>query len=384
MSTDPAILSQAMREQEFPITAEHTYLNTATQGPLPASTRHALEQAVVRAQFPDTPRGRVDRPAGELARTRLAGLLHVGVDDLTFTPNTTYGLNVCAHGIDWRPGDNVVIPDREFPSLMYTWLHLRPLEVEVRCVDWHGDGPDVDTLMAAVDSRTRVVSCSAVAWDTGYRIDLEPLGRRCAQAGCLLIVDGIQAIGALDLDLGALGVSALSLHGYKWLVSGFGCGALYVAPQAIDRIHPRFVGEQSFASAGEPTDSKQTWQPGARRYTVGSGNLLGQTAMAASLGLIEQIGLPAIEAHNQELTRMLIDGLQQHAPHIQLVTSPDPARHAAIIVFTLGEQARDEALVRRLEEQGISVALRRRGVRVSPHFYNTAQEIERLIQALAE
>jgi cysteine desulfurase / selenocysteine lyase len=370
-----------LREREFPIIAEYTYLNAATQGPLPNSTCRAIEQAVSRAQFPETQRGRVDRPSAELARERLARLLGVAEDDLTFTANTTHGLNICARGIDWRPRDNVVLPAREFPSLMRVWLELRSLGVEVRVVPWSGDGPSVDALMAAVDSRTRAVSCSAVAWDTGYRIDLEGLGRLCARAGCLLIVDGIQAVGAVELDPQALQLSALSFHGYKWLLSGFGCGALYVSPSAIDQIRPRFVGEQSFVGDGDLGDGPAVWQPGARRYAAGGANALGLTALAASLELIEQVGFAAIDAHNRALAQLLVDGLR-HVPDARLVSPIDPARRGAIVVFTLGERARDEALVQRLDEQGVVVALRPGGVRVSPHLYNSADEIERLLRAL--
>jgi selenocysteine lyase/cysteine desulfurase len=382
MSAAELTLPHDLREREFPITAGYTYLNAATQGPLPNSTRRAVEQATLRAQFPDTPRAHVDQPSADLSRARLAGLLGVGEDDLTFTPNTTHGINICARGIDWQPGDNVVLPEREFPSLMRVWLELRSIGVEVRCVPWRGDGPSVDAIMAAADSRTRVVSCSAVAWDSGYRIDLEELGRRCTQAGCLLVVDGIQAVGAVELNPQSLRLSALSFHGYKWLLSGFGCGALYVAPSAIDQIHPRFVGEQSFIGDGDPADMPAVWQPGARRYTVGGANSLGLTALAASLTLIEQVGLPAIDAHNRALGQLLVDGLRRHAPDIQLVSPIDPARRAAIVAFTLGDRARDEALVRHLGEQGIVVALRPRGVRVSPHVYNNAAEIELLLHAI--
>src|SRR5262245_27523398 len=110
-----------LREREFPITAECTYLNAATQAPLPTSTCRAIEQATLRAQFPETRRAHVDRPVAEVARERLARLLGVGGDDLALTSNTTHGLNICARGIDWRPGDNVVLPAREFPSLLYLW-----------------------------------------------------------------------------------------------------------------------------------------------------------------------------------------------------------------------------------------------------------------------
>jgi selenocysteine lyase/cysteine desulfurase len=380
----PSAAPDALHAHEFPITREYTYLNTATQGPIPNGTRTAIEQAATRAQFPETPHARVEQHPADLARTRLAGLLHAHPDDLAFTMNTTHGLNICAHGIDWQPGDHVVLAEHEFPSVTRTWLHLRSFGVEVRCVHWQGNGPQVDDLMAAVDSHTRVVACSAVAWDTGYLMDLEELGRRCAQAGCLLIVDGIQAVGAIDLDPAALRISALGLHGYKWLLSGFGCGALYVAPNAIEQIRPRFVGEQSYMAGAGAEGEPATWQPGARRYLTGTVNLPGLAALAASLELIERIGMPAITRHNREITQFLTDELQRRTPHVELVSPHDPARRAAIVVFTLGNRSRDEALVQQLEAQGIIVALRPRGIRVSPHFFNSAAEIERLLHIVAQ
>jgi cysteine desulfurase / selenocysteine lyase len=379
-SESTVLLDETERASEFPVVAEYTYLNAATQGPLPSRACRAIERAALQAQYGALARPQEQAP-GEVARGQLARLLGVGEDDFVFTANTTHGLNICARGIEWRPGDNVVLPAREFPSVLRTWLQLRELGVEVRLVHTQGVGPTVEELMDAVDARTRAVSCSAVAWDSGSFVDLEALGRRCERAGCLLIVDGIQAVGAVELDLRALRVSALTFHGYKWLLAGFGCGALYVTPEALDRIQPRFVGEQAFVIGADPADDAP-WQPGARRYSAGGANVLGLTALTASLGLIEQVGLARIAAHNRRLAQLLVDGLLRLAPAVQLVSPADPERRAAIVVFTLGEPKRDEALVARLAERGIVVVCRRRGVRVSPHLYNTEDEIERLLAAL--
>jgi cysteine desulfurase / selenocysteine lyase len=376
----------AVREREFPIVAEYSYLNTATQGPLPTSTRRAIEQAARDAQFPGLKQAPSQTVVAETVRNQLAHMLHAQADDFVFLGNTTGGLNLCAQGIAWQPGDNVVLPEHEFPSVLTTWLNLQAIGVEVRLVPWNGAGPHVDQLMAAVDSHTRVVACSAVAWDTGYLMDLETLGKRCAAAGCLLIVDGIQAVGAFDLDLRALGVAALSFHGYKWLLADFGVGMLYVAPAAIDQIRPIMVGEQSLAETSlDPISHAPrypfTWKPGARRYTVGGYNMLGLTALAASLELITAVGMPAITQHNRSMAEYLVQELQR-MPELALVSSLDPARRSVITVFTLGSNERDAAMVQQLGEQGILVAHRRRGIRVSPHWFNTVEEMDMLLRAL--
>jgi len=315
-----------------------------------------------------------------IAKERLARLINASTEDIVFTGNTSHGLNIAAHGIDWRAGDNVIVPENEFPSLAYLWFNLQHWGVEVRFVPWSGAGPTVDEIMAAVDERTRAVSCSVIKWDTGYRIDLEELGRRCEERGVLLIVDAIQAVGAQRVDVKAARVSALSTHGYKWLMSGHGLGALYVAPQAIDRIRPGFIGYTAIADDGLAFKGEIKFKPGAGRYGTGGGNRLGQTALAASLSLIEEIGIGTIEEQNRALSEMLYSGLQKKS--VQIVSSPDPARRTAITVFTLGSQERDAAFVEELDKQRISVSLRPLGVRVSPDFYNDEAEIARLLDAV--
>ena len=375
--TSPSLAE--IREQEFPIFREFTYLNTAATGSLPNRTVRAIAETAESAQYPNTRRS---QPSPEpVARERLARLIGADPGDLTFTSNTTHGLNICAQGIAWRAGDNVVVPEHEFPSLSYTWFNLTQRGVDVRFVPFAGAGPTVEEIMARVDGRTRAVSCSAITWNTGWRADLPALGAACAERGILLIIDGIQAVGAHRLDVKAAKVSALSLHGYKWTLAGFGLGALYVAPEAVEQITPTFIGEQAIDGDGDGFGGQLNWKPGAARYGAGGLNRLGLAALASSLGLIEEIGIDAIEARNAALSATLYNGLQEHGG-VRIVSDANPARRSAITVFTLGDRAKDEALVADLERQGIIVALRPLGVRVSPHFYNTEEDIARLLATL--
>jgi cysteine desulfurase / selenocysteine lyase len=371
-----------IREQEFPIVKELTYLNSAAVGPVPTRTRRAVEETVALEQFPSTPRARaIPSPESE-AKTRLARLIGARAGDIVFTSSTTHGINICARGIDWRPGDNVVVPRDDFPSLSFAWNQLHLQGVEVRFVPWTGAGPAVDDIMSAVDARTRAVSCSLIKWDTGHRVDLETLGRRCAEQGCLLIVDGIQAVGAERLDVRAARISALATHAYKWLLGGFGLGALYVAPEALDQIRSVFVSGSSFVSDGNSFKANAEPQPGAERYALSNSNRVGQTALVSSLGLIEEIGINTIEEQRASLAETLWSELQRRGDSVRLVSPADAARRSAIIVFTTGSRERDTAFVQKLEDMGIIVALRPLGVRVSPNFYNTEAEIGRLVDAL--
>lgn len=376
-------LSQ-VRDSEFPIVRDYTYLNTASQGPWPNRTVKAVQEAASAMQYVNTPRGMPENaPAAQQARDGLARLLNARPEDMVFTSNTTHGLNIAAQGIDWRPGDNCVVPAGDFPSLSYAWFHLQQRGVEVRFVSWEGTGPAVGTIMAAVDGRTRAVACSAIKWDTGHRMDLEDLGQRCAARDVLLVVDAIQAVGAQPLDVRAARIAALATHGYKWLMAGFGIGALYVAPEALDRIRPTFIGSQSVVSEDHMFHGQLNWQPNAQRYAAGGVNTLGLTALASSLGLIHELGINAIAEHGGTLAALVADGIRRKRS-LRLVSSTDPAQRSALVVFTCGSHAQDAQLVQRLATQGIVVALRPLGVRVSPHFYNTEADVQRLLEALPD
>src|SRR5512143_3170898 len=171
MSTSDPVTLANVREREFPLVNEYTYLNTAAVTPLPSRTVAAIEQTAHIKQFPGTDKYRAVPSPEEAARAKLARLINASPEEIIFTSNTSHGMNIAASGIDWRPGDNIVVPESEFPSLAYIWNHLRHIGAEVRWVAWSGAGPSVDEIMARVDARTRAVSCSVIKWDTGYFVD---------------------------------------------------------------------------------------------------------------------------------------------------------------------------------------------------------------------
>lgn len=381
----PPPFSIATREEEFPVLRDYTYLNAAFHGPVPNRAIRALTSSLEGLRFPGIPRAGVSTEYGAAlhaaetgVRERIARRIGADASEIVLTSNTSQGLNICAQGLDCRPGDNVVIPADEFPSLTATWLNLRQKGVEVRIVPFSGAGPTVDEIMAQVDTRTRAVACSAITWSTGWRADLEALGARCAERGALLIVDGIQAVGVQQLDVKASRVSALAFHGYKWLMAGYGLGGLYVAPEALDRIAPTFISEGAIVDEGP---GEQGWQAGAQRYSLSNRDQPAFAALAASLDMQEAFGAREIATRSSALAEQLYAGLSTRRA-LRIVSASDPARRSAIIVFTTGSSGGDAALVDQLATAKIMVSLRPLGVRVSPHFYNTEGDIARLLDAL--
>ncbi len=371
-------------EREFPVVRQFTYLDAASRGPWPERTRAAVAQFAAQAQTPFADYvddSAIPHPAAALARTGLARLIGAAEDDLVWTQNTSHGLNIAAHGIDWRPGDNVVVPVEDYPSLSYAFHNLGARGVAVRFVSFAGVGPTVDELMAATDGRTRAVACSAIRWDSGWRMDLAELGERCARHGCLLILDGTQLVGARRLDVRAAKISALAVHGYKWLMAGQGIAALYVAAAVAEQIRPTFAGSGGYDGPIESFDPDRAWKRGAGRYATGGNNPTGFVALASSLSLIEEVGIDRVEAANTALSARLYAGLAA-IPGVRILSSADPKHRSAFTFFTLGERGRDDALARSLHAERVIVALRPNGIRVSPHFYNSEADIDRFLSAV--
>jgi cysteine desulfurase/selenocysteine lyase len=371
--------------QEFPVTQQFTYLDAASRGPWPNRTRAAVAQFAEEAQFPFANRvddSAIPPPTAAIARAGLARLIGAAEEDLVWTANTSHGLNIAAQGIDWRPGDNVVVPVDDYPSLSFAFFNLEARGVDVRFVRFTGVGPSVDDLMAATDSRTRAVACSSIRWDSGWRMDLVSLGERCAQRGCLLILDGTQLVGARRLDVRAAKISAIAVHGYKWLMAGQGIAALYVAPEAVEQIRPTFAGSGGYDGPIETFDPTRAWKRGAGRYATGGNNPTGFAALASSLSLIEEVGIDRIEESNDALAERLHAGLVGTAG-MRMLSTADPTHRSAIVFFTTGARERDVALVRALHAERIIVALRPNGLRVSPHFYNTEADIDRFVERVA-
>jgi selenocysteine lyase/cysteine desulfurase len=372
----------ARREEEFPIFRDTTYLNTAAMGVLPARSAAVLAETAQCYQFPSTAKFNAMPNYHKLATERLAHLIGADPSEIAFTNNTTHGTNIFAQGIEWRPGDNVIIPAIDFPSFVVAWYHLQARGVEVRRVKYADAGPTAAELLAAADSRTRAIACSGITWNTGWQVDMEALGQGCKERGILFIIDGTQVVGAQNIDVKALQLSGIALHNYKWTFSGFGAGAIYVAPDALDRIQPTFIGESAIKNDVNTLDGPLVWRDGAARYTAGGGGAMPLAALATSLGLHSELGIAAIEEYSRHLADIVRNGVSKLANY-KVVSSADPAHRSSIVVFTTGSAAGDEAMVQKLATQGIIVAMRAAGIRAAMHVYNTEEDVAHLLEALA-
>lgn len=366
---------------EFPIDPDLIYLNHAAVSPWPRRTAEA-----VRLFAEDNlHRGSLHYPDWlecELRlRERLARLINApAASNIALLKSTSEGLSTVAYGMDWRPGDTVVLPAGEFPSNRVVWESLASQGVTVNEVDVRSADDPEAALIDALDSSARLLSVSAVNYVTGLRLDLERLGQACRVRDVYFCVDAIQWLGALPFDLQRIPADFVVADGHKWMLGPEGTALFYCRPDLYDSIHLRQYGWHMLEHAGD-YDRKQ-WQPAneARRFECGSPNMLGIHALEASLSLLEEVGIGEVARAIDQRVSWLIDALSGISG-AKMISSTDPTRRAGIVTFRI-EGTDSATLHRHLMKHGVQCAQRGGGVRLSPHFYTPQSHLKKTLNAI--
>lgn len=363
---------------EFPITGDRVHLNHAGVSPISRRVAEAIKQFTDEALHlsPSLYKGWEVRC--EEIRCSFATLIGAKADEIAFVKNTSEGISLIAHGLDWRSGDNVIALDGEYPSNVYPWWSLRRLGVETRMVSCERGSFSLDSVAALADARTRLLAVSFVDWSHGTRTDLRRLGEFCRARDILLCVDGIQGVGALRLDVEAMHIDCLAVGGHKWLLAPEGCGALFVSRRVIDRFHSVLHGWKSVTDAERYMPYHFDPRPDALQFEPGSPPQLATHAFGAAVDLLLEVGPSNIESRILHLTGVLAEQLRRLGSEI--ISPWEESQRSAIVVFRLGQDV--QALADELNRKGFVVRCRGGGIRVAPHFYNNEDDIERFIAAL--
>jgi cysteine desulfurase/selenocysteine lyase len=377
--TDSSSLPSAIAS-EFPIKEQYVFLNHAGVSPIPTCTQMAITEFARDA----AEEGPANYPAWlhglAQARASAAQLLGSRPEDVCFIHNTTHGALIVANSLNWRPGDNVVGFAHEFPANVHPWRNLRERGVEFRVVP---EGPQycysLDDLAAAVDARTRLVAISWVEYGTGVRNDLAAIADLCHRRGAMLFVDAIQGLGVVPMDVGRLGIDFLAADGHKWLLAPEGCGILYVRPECLDQMNLSMCGWCGLVNPQDYDNYDQAYKPDAKRFEEGSHNLIAIHALGSSMRLLLDVGIHVVMQRVATLTDYLADKLTEKG--YDIITPRWFENRAGIISVT--KRGVDPApLTARLQEKKILVAARRGFLRISPHFYNDFDELDRLLAEL--
>lgn len=364
----------------FPSVANHVYLNHAACSPLPTRTIQATqalleEQHLYGCRYSQGWAGLVDK-----IRETAARFIGASPEEVALTRNTSHGLLLVANGLPWRAGDNLIVPQGEFTANVYPWLTLRGRGVEVRFAPTRNNRILPEDIEALMDAHTRLVAISAVQFGSGFRCDLHAIGAMCRARGVLLCVDGIQALGQMPFNVNDPQVDFLSAGGPKWLMAPLGTGIFYCRKGLIEQLSPVFMGWRSTVDPENYYDYNMPWHPDARRFEEATLNIPGLLGLRASMELLMEAGLERIRAHLLGLTGQLAEGVLAQG---YVVTTPMEmeSERSGIVCFK-HPQRPAAAIQERLAAANFIVSLRGEVIRVSPHFYNTAEEIAALVEAL--
>ncbi len=317
-------------------------------------------------------------------RNAVQSMIHAeSKDRIALIGNTSDAINIVASGLPWQPGDRIILNDMEFPANVYPYHHLQDQGVIVDIIKCPDGKISLEMIERTLTPRTRVVALSAVQFLSGYRSDLAAIGALCRDRRVWFIVDGIQAVGAVQIDVQNMKIDGLAAGAQKWQMSVQGTGFLYVNELLQEAIHPQFVGWLGVQDAWNFYNYGQPLASTAKRYEGGTVNHLGFSGMAVSLALLLKQGIPAIENHVLALTRILIDGFRQ-IDGVEVYSPTNDRERAGIVTITLPERVNAATVFKKLLAKNIVISLREGKLRYSPHFYNSPEEVQRAVEVTRE
>ncbi len=386
-SAQPTLLpakTLAAARSLFPLTRKQMiYLNHAGTSPLSSRVVEALTEYLRNRSEGtldtyQTDVAMVGRTKGMIARMINAE----SPERIALVPSTSDAINIVASGIPWKSGDRILLNSAEFPANVWPVLNVRRFGVTIDTMQNPDGRVTPEMIEHALTPRTRMVGLSAVQFLSGYRADLTTIGRLCRDRGVLFAVDGIQAVGAVRLDVQTMKIDALSAGAQKWQMAPHGSGFLYLTETLQAEIHQSSLGWLGVENPWQFTNYTQPLSRSARRYEGGSLVMPSLWGMHAALSTLLEFGMAEVESHILALTGILLERLAALGG-VTIVTPADAERRAGIVTFEPPRGTDPEAILTALAAQKITVAVREHKIRLSPHFYNSPEEMEQTVRALA-
>lgn len=367
---------------EFQQQPDLIYLNHAAVAPWPARTQEAVCQfAEENCRLGATHYPKWLQKERHL-REQIKQLINApDALDIALLKNTSEGLSVIAHGLDWQAGDEIIISNQEFPSNRIVWESLKGQGVHVQTVDITGEHPE-QAIMEACTPKTRLIALSSVQYASGIRLNLKPIGQHCRQREILFVVDAIQSIGAVNFDCQDIFADFVVADGHKWMLGPEGLALFYSRAEIRDQIALKQFGWHMVEKRGDY--DRLDWQtdPTALRFECGSPNMLGIHALSASLSLLLEMGMEQVEAQLHQKVDYLIQGLST-LPGIEFLSPTEQSKRSGIVTVRFS-QLDSEKLQMQLKDHNVVCAYRGGGVRFSPHFYTETARLDRLFGILKD
>jgi cysteine desulfurase/selenocysteine lyase len=364
--------------------AKRIYLNHAATGPLSVRVTDAIKGYLAERSSGVINPHRIELDSIQECRSVVQRLVNAeSAERIAFLANTSEAINVVASGLQWKTGDQILLNDMEFPANVRPYYHLKKHGVEIRFIRNERGKISPGAIRSALSPRTRLVGLSAVQFLSGYRADLRAIGSVCRERNIWFVVDGIQAAGAVEIDVQAMHIDALAVGAQKWLMGPQGVAFLYLTESLQNAVDPRYIGWLSVKDPWQFYDYEQPLASSARRYEGGTPNTAGLIGLRAAVQTLSDFGMAAIESHILALTRQLMD-LLRTIDAVTIISPEADAERAGIVTIQSKKGLDFGPVLEELDRQNINISLREGKLRFSPHYYNSPEEIRDTIEALRQ
>lgn len=355
----------------------HIYLNHAAISPLSKNVLNSIDEFLLERHT-----GAIDlfEKWGELieeTRLKVSKLIHAqSAENITFMGNTSEAVSAVAEGLTWNSGDEIILNTIEFPTNVQPFRILKNRGVKIKYVEPDEDGiVQPSDIEKAITSKTKMVSISAVQYLSGLKSNLKAIGEICQNRGLLFVVDGIQALGAVDVDVIECNIDALASGSHKWLMAPMGIGFLYISDKMKQLLKPFKTGWLSVEVPWDMRNFEQNWAPISSHLEVGTYNMIGISGLHAALTTFEEVGYEHVYSKVQDHTSYLLKQLSE-AKKIHLLTPLEANYNAGIVTFKVAGMNDSDQFVSELKNHKITLSSREGFIRISPHYYNMREELD--------
>ncbi len=365
----------------FPhLKSEKIYFNHASTGPMSDRVKENLLKLIQNRTGEKIDDYKEFLKTSEEAKTILAELINSEPSRIAFIDNTSNGINIIAQGLNLKSGDRILLNDIEFPANVYPFLNLQKQGIEIDFVKSHDGIVSADDIINSVKDNTKLISISYVQFLSGYKADLEKIGKYCKEKGIVFSVDAIQGLGALSSDVKKCNIDFISCGTQKWLLGLQGFGFIYISEELQEKLESKYVGWTSVQNSWNLLDYNLKLRSSADRFQNGTINTFGVYALNASLKLFKEFGFENIENRVTDNSLYFIKQLMNIDYNPILPNSTK--ENIAGIVSIKHEQSKE--IFEQLEKKNVICAFREGVIRFSPHFYNIKEEIDVVISKLQE
>ncbi len=370
-----------MKHPEFPLNDKLIYLNHAAVAPWPQRTLDALKGFAEENTLYGSQHYLQWLKKENTIRQQLKQLLNApSVDDIALVKNTSEAISFVAYGLSWSKGDNIVSSNEEFPSNRIPWESLASQGVEFRQADLNSNTSAEEALFSLVDANTQLITISSIQFASGIRLDLEKIGQFCKENNILFCIDAIQSLGAVEFDVQAYQADFVMADGHKWMFGPEGLGVFYTNPESRSKLKLTQYGWHMMANTHDYENKPWEIHPTAKRFECGSPNMLGIHAWSASLSLLLETGMDNIEARVIENSDYLMQIINSHQ-HLILLSNQQAKLKSGIVLFKHNTIDNNQ-LYKHLQDHNVVCALRGGGIRFSPHFYHSKEELDKAIDII--